>query len=79
MNLDEHFISQAEWEGVRFIDPKEIEEGVQRFWNNKKLSVDADGKVYRTNDDRERPINEFMKKDFVKPVKIKVVKNEESD
>lgn len=67
-DVDAHtLILQGEWEGVPRISFEEIQAGVDTFWNKNKLALDDNGKPYRTDEPRKRPVVEFMKLDFVKP------------
>tara|TARA_R100000900_G_scaffold115610_5_gene90410 strand:- start:108 stop:356 length:249 start_codon:yes stop_codon:yes gene_type:complete len=67
-NVDaDALVSQGEWEGVPRLSFEEIQAGVDAFWNKNKLAIDDDGKPYRTDEPRKRPVADFVKMDFVKP------------
>jgi len=71
-NVDaDALVPQGEWEGVPRLSLEEIQEGVNIFWSKNKFALDDNGKPYRTDEPRVRPVAEFMKMDFVKPRKNK--------
>jgi len=45
-----------------------ISQAYEKFWEKNKLSVDSDGKIFRTNVSRKRPMSGV---DFRKPETIK--------
>ena len=66
-NVDaDSLVAQGEWEGVPRISFEEIQAGVETFWSQNKLALDDNGKPYRTDEPRVRPVAEFVKMDFVK-------------
>ena len=68
-------IEEGDWSEDVFINVEVMKEAFERFWTQKQLGIDANGKVYRTELDRKRPkYNDFSDHNwmFKKAVKIKV-------